>query len=154
MRLFYSSLITLLISLALAGCSGETQQPNSTLYEAKVSPEITAQPANSFSQDINLGSESNTVPLKITWTSNLDKDGCLKIVDVKVARTGGSPNIIISGLRHETQPCAMDFEATDDKRFQPALVFFNYKFREGVKSNEISGKTITIRGDGKLINNF
>lgn len=144
MKLFRILSLGLLICVSLAGC-GETQETVRTLYEAKVSPEITAPPENSFSKNVAVGPENNTVPLKVSWTSNLGKDGCLNIRDVKVERTGGSPNMVIDGIRHDIVPCGEDFNPTDGKRFQTVLIFVNYKSRTA-KGNS---PPIGLRGDGK-----
>ena len=135
----------------LAGCGQETQDADSVLYETQVSPEVTTLPNANYAGEVSVGPEGKTVPVRIAWSAGQDDEGCLKIVDLKVERTGGDPSLIISDVNHVTLPeCMMKWESSDTTRFQEANINLRYETRVGAKIYTYDGNVASIRGNGEF----
>jgi len=140
----------LFAALLLAGCNEKTQDAKLILYETQISPEVTALPDANYTGEVSIGPQGKKVPVRITWSAGQDKEGCLKIVDLKVERTGGDPSLVISNVNHTTTTCAMKGESSDTTRFQPAYINLRYETRKGLKTYVFGGNIVTIRGNGEF----
>lgn len=139
----------LVIALMFAGCA-EKQQTRITLYQAQVSPKTQALEEKVFTNELGYGPDFELVPLKITWTSFLNSEGCWKIADIKIDRNGGNENVVISGIRQKLDSqCVTDMQPVDDKRFEVLTVFLDYKYRSFIKSYSGENFPVIIRGDGR-----
>jgi hypothetical protein len=141
-----SSLIGVLF--LVAACAG-TQDPNSLLLSDKVSSLPGPLIAN-YHGELMIG-PSKDVPIRIDWSTAKDELGCLRIVDLKVQRTGGNPSLVINGVHHSAiKECAMEWESKDETRFQTVVVDVNYKTRVGIKTHSFSGGIVSLQGNGKF----
>jgi len=126
------------------------QEPNSVLLAAKVSPDVVAGAGHAYQGEVMVG-PANDVPVRINWTTGRDASGCLKVVDLKVERTGGDSSVVISNVKHDTLPgCAMEMYSNDHTRFQTVLVALDYTTREGLKTYNFSGQVATLKGSGQF----
>lgn len=136
-------------ALFMTGCN-DTQDPTSRIYDEQVNPNLT-KTAN-YSGDIAVGPEAKKVPIHITWSAGKDSDGCLKIVDIQVNRTGGDPTLVVSSVKHTLLPdCAMEWESKDETRFQIASIYLEYTTYIGIKKYSFKGGVASIQGNGKFI---
>ncbi len=122
MKYFLNLTVVFAFGLILVSC-GEKQQTNTTVYQAQVSPKVQETEEKVFTKEINIGPENKPQPLKITWRSFLNNEGCWRIADVKVDRNGGDENVIVSVAKHNlVSSCNLDMEPADDKHFDTVLI--------------------------------
>jgi len=135
---------------ALGGCMLPKQEPNSVLLSAKVSPDVVTATGQAYQGEVMVG-PARDVPVRFNWTTGRDASGCLKVVDLKVERTGGDSSVVISNVKHDTLPgCAMEMYSNDHTRFQTVLVALDYTTREGLKTYNFSGQVATLKGSGQF----
>lgn len=138
-----------LAAFLLAGC--ETQDTTLLLYETQVTPGLTALPNANYTSSVSIGPPGKTVPVQVTWSAGQDDEGCLKVVELKVERTGGDPSSIISNVQQTTLPgCVMKWESSDTTRFQMATVSLKYETIKGVKKYSFSGPIASVQGNGEF----
>lgn len=138
-----------LIVISAVGC-GETQQTDLSLYEAKLAPAPSGTESKTHVKEVLFGPDGYEVPVSITYNAQLS-EGCWKITDVKVERKGGSPNVVIGGVRHNLSPCALDLEPGDGIGFESLTIFMDYHARPFIKTYESRNFPFIVRGDGKPV---
>jgi hypothetical protein len=144
--------IVVLIALLQVGCSQMKQDAQSTLYETRVSSDVSEFPNAKYVGQVSVGPEGKTVPVRVTWSAGQDKEGCLRIVNLKVERTGGDPSVVIDDVKHVVLPdCAMRFDSPDTRRFQSAIINLHYETRNGLKAVSFNGRIASIQGNGEFI---
>lgn len=147
----YIALIALL-AFAQAGYGKDKQETPSTLYEVQVSPNVTELPNSEHVGNVSVGPKGKKVSIRVTWSAGKDDSGCLRIVNLKVARMGGDPSMVISGVRHAVIPeCMMKFDSPDSTRYQMAFVSLDYVTKVLLKTYSFSGGIASIQGNGEFI---
>jgi hypothetical protein len=142
----FLALIALLTLGQTAYCKEEAQ---TTLYETKVSPAVTALPNSAHVGNLSLGPDGRKVAVRITWSVGKDESGCLRLVNLKVVRVGDAHGMAISNVKHAVIPdCMMKFDSPDSTRYQTAMISLNYESRILLKTYSFSGGIASIQGNG------
>lgn len=144
----------LAVPLLSTGCSSVNQPPNAILYETRISVDSASGPEKTFTGQTSIGPEGNLVSVQVVWSAIPDSSGCLKISYVKVARLGGDPTMVISGVKHSSIPqCMMKFESPDTTRYQTAFINAHYETRRFIKTYSFDGSIASILGNGEFSRN-
>lgn len=135
-------------AFVLGGCLiWKRQDAILLLYEKQITSGLTAVPNANYTGNVSIGPLGKTVPIQITWSAGQDDEGCLRIVKLKVERTGGDPSLIISNWRHSVSSCVTMAES-GTTRFEFATVSLHYETIKGIKEYVFDGPVATIQGNG------
>lgn len=143
---------SLLISaLLLIGCENHYQDAISTLYEQQITPDISESPEANYLGELTLGPPGDSVPVRIIWTAGRDAMGCIKIINLKVERTGGNTDLVIDPVTHNIiQNCGAETKSTDETKFQTIVIKLQYKTSKGFSDYSFKGAVASIQGNGKF----
>lgn len=141
-----------LLAFVQSGYGKDNQESQSSLYEVQVSPNVSELPNSKYVGNVSVGPKGKKVSVRITWSTGKDESGCLRIVNLKVARMGGDSSMVISGVRHAVIPeCMMKFDSPDSTRYQMAFVSLDYVTKVRLKTYSFSGGVASIQGNGEFI---
>jgi len=144
--------LSLAVVLLCAACNGETQDPEMSLYSARVSnSQLVPVQGLPYSNRLIIGPEGKPVLLQVRWTVGRDQSNCLRIDSLHVERKGGDPGVIISNVKHGTVPCGSEFESEDTTHFETAVISLDYRTSKGSKAGNFRGNIVNVTGTGDMI---
>jgi hypothetical protein len=141
------------ITTLLACSHQDTQQQ---LLDWKSSNRLpTAQPVSQSHHTgrFTIGPQGRHALLLVEWNAVRDSTDCTRIGDVKVGRTGGSPQIVISDVRLLFVPCGIPVNPAssgDTTRREVADIALKYSTRIGIRSYTGSGPVAQISSLGGI----
>lgn len=142
------NLMAVATTLSLLGCSLQRQAPELVLLEqadASLSPVVAR-----HSQAMIVGPEEKPVPLTVSWTTAMGPDDCLRIASIKVERTGGSKDTVVSSVALRPVPCGGADEEGDPTRYASGSLFLRYDTRVGLQTQDFMGHVALIDAHGDL----
>lgn len=139
--------MTLLGLVFVASCQDPPTQATDAVVVEYVSPHaIEPKSVEKFHRDVVIGSDPST-PARIDWTVGLDKEGCRRVHEVVVTRTGGTTDFVIYKAEVKSLgPCVSDLNGA--VLFERVLVDLCYRWKGASNDAECAyQKPFTIRGD-------
>ena len=152
----------------LFGCS--KQEPIQTLDSREFITNASIR--STYKKEVVFKVQEKVVPLLVTWSSYYDSlDNCLKLVNCKIERTGGDPNVIFSNVRCVLNPnCDTIFDPEQvvvvgvdsskivslikepkekDKRYQTCSIVASFDSRDGIKKNSGPVVFLEVKSNGE-----
>lgn len=145
-----NSILTLVLCFIICSCTHKS--------ESKVlfSEDFTAKnpqwkiSGDTITEEFQIGFKHRKEPVKVSWGTAKDSEGCLRIAFVKLENVNNESHLKIKNLKTSKIGCAMKFNSPDTTRFETLILFAEYSTFKNVKEYSYRGPLITIMGNGEF----
>jgi hypothetical protein len=145
---------TAAICMASLACKEAPSQASDAVVLDWVSPHLSdtdAREPATHTEDVVVGTDEQSTPVRLEWTTALDRDGCRRVQRVKATRTGGATDFEIYESRAKDQTtCFEDDFATPGQVaiYDKVILAFCYRWKGAVNDDKCAyEESMSIRGD-------
>jgi hypothetical protein len=140
------------VALLAAGCGGEAQKAQMSLYQApEPGVRLAPVPGAEYADTVPVGPDGKKALVRVSWTAGRDSANCLRIASLRVDRVGGDTGVRISDVGHVSKGCGTRPQSADTTRYETASVSVVYNARSGIRTSKYIGPIAYVTGTGELV---
>jgi hypothetical protein len=142
------------IATASLACKAAPSQAVDAVVLDWVSPHLSdadARQGESHTEDIIVGTDDESSPVRLEWTTALDGEGCRRVQRVKATRTGGASDFEIyeSRVKDQSECFEDDFGTPGEVAvYDKVILAFCYRWKGASNDDKCAyEEAMSIRGD-------